>query len=106
MSKMTTTIVLSPEQEVALSVILSFAAQGLASEAAANERHVERLVQRFQGGDPYLAIPEALARQRELEELLGHLSALRRVVRSTPAPSLRLTDETPGWMAGLPVELD
>lgn len=106
MSKMTTTIVLSPDQEVALSTILLFAAQGLASEAAANERHIERLVQRFQGGDPYMAIPEALARQRELEELLEHLTALRRVVRSNPAPALRLTDEPPAWMAGLPVELD
>jgi hypothetical protein len=105
-STMTTTIVLSPEQEVALSAILSVAAQALASEAAANERHLERLVQRFQGGDPYMAIPEAAARQRELEELLEHLTAFRRVVRSSPAPSAPPADEPPAWMAGLPVELD
>jgi hypothetical protein len=105
-STMTTTIVLSLEQEVALSAILSFAAQGLALEAAANERHLERLVERFQGGDPYMAIPEAAARQRELEQLLEHLTAFRRVVRSSPAPSAPPTDQTPAWMAGLPVELD
>lgn len=101
-----TSLTLTTVQLDALRDVLAFAAPALASQAAANERHLERLVERFQFGDPYLAIPEATARQRELEALLRQLAEIRATLRhAVPAPS-RHPGDMPPWMAGMPLELD